>query len=333
MIKVIFKNVGQGDSIIIELENEGKVKIGIIDCNLYNNKNPILEYIMAKSITEIEFIILSHYHIDHFSGFSEVFNYCHRNKILIKWFYHTITPQVLQIYNKIFTSKKVDSYSSVFFDSLESLGETLMNDVPTTRYIAPLELSENINLVFLAPDGVVYRTIAKQISRKVNKKIFSDADINKLCTIVLIKSQEYGILLTSDSVKDCFRNLKGKIPLKISLAQIPHHGSFHNYYDPFWRNLFKIRNCPVVFSVGDEPKDKLPHRQTVEAIDKLEYDIHSTNVVYGIKDYFFVTNSNLNDHPKIRSNYLDHFSKMITPHQESMTISSKLCGDQQFIVQ
>jgi beta-lactamase superfamily II metal-dependent hydrolase len=330
LIKVIFKNVGQGDSIIIEWEYKSKLKVGIIDCNIYYNKNPILEYLIARSITEIEFIILTHYHIDHFSGFSEVFDYCRNNKVFIKSFYHTLTPQVLQIYNKIFTSKKVESNSSKFFDSLDSLGEILINEVPTTRHIEPLLLSENINLAFLAPDGKIYRTIAKQLSRKVNKKTFYDADINKLCTVILIECLESGILLTSDASKDIFRILKGKVPIKISLAQIPHHGSFNNYYDPFWNNLLRINNCPAIFSVGDEPKDKLPHRQTVESIDKLGYNIHSTNIVYGIKEHFFDSTSSHNDIPKIKSNYLDHFSKLTKPHYELSTMSSSLSGDQQF---
>ena len=330
MIKVTFKKVGQGDSIIVEWENEGKIKLGIIDCNLCNNKNPILEYLISESITEIEFIILSHYHIDHFSGFSEVFDYCKKQRIPIKWFYHTLSPQVLQIYNKIFTSKKIESSSIRFFESLESLGEILINEVPVTRHVIPLELSENINLTFLAPDGRIYRTIAKQISRKVNKKIFSNADINKLCTVILIRDLANGILLTSDAAKGCFRNLKGKIPIKVSLAQVPHHGSFNNYYDPFWTNFSRTSNCSAVFSVGDEPKDKLPHVQTVEALDKLEFEIFSTDAVYGIQEYFLGGKVNNQNPLKIKSNFLDHFSRKISTHQESIVTNPRFSGDQQF---
>jgi len=137
---------------------------------------------------------------------------------------------------------------------------------------------ETIHLSFLAPDGIIYRKIAKQISRKVNKKSLTVADINRLSTIVLIQSSEKGILLTSDAPKVCFRILKGKIPVEIFLAQIPHHGSIENYYELFWSNLSRIEKCPAIFSVGDEPKDKLPNRETVEAIDKLDYDIHAGKI-------------------------------------------------------
>jgi len=330
LIKATFKRVGQGDSIIIEWENEGKLKLGIVDCNLYNNTNPILDYLISRSITEIEFIILSHYHIDHFSGFSEVFNYCKTHGISIKWFYHTLSPQVLQIYNKIFTSKKIESSSISFFESLESLGKLLINEVPATRHVMPLQLSENTCLEFLAPDGRIYRTIAKQISRKVNKKLFSAADINKLCTVILIRDLEKGFLLTSDAAKGCFRNLKGKIPYRILLVQVPHHGSFNNYYDPFWTNLSRTTNCYAVFSVGDEPKDKLPHKQTVEALDKLKYEIFSTDEVYGIQEYFLRKEVNSLDSKKIKSDYLDHFSKKISTYQDPVPSNPRLSGDQQF---
>lgn len=332
MIRVIFKNVGQGDSIIIEWEHESKVKIGIIDCNLYNNKNPVVEYLIARSITEIEFVVLTHYHLDHFSGFSEVFDYCKNNNIRIKSFHHTISSQAIHIYDKIFTSKKLETANSKFFDSLDSLGKLLADEIPTTRHTKGINLSKDIYLSFLAPDGKVDRKIARQISRKVNKKIFTDADINKLSIVLLIKYFENGILFTSDAPKESFRILKGRISTEISIAQIPHHGSIENYYDRFWSKLSRINKCPVVFSVGDEPKDKLPNRETVEFIDKLDYDIHSTNIVYGILEYFFGTNQDKNYCNRGTSNYLSHFSRMTKPHSQISTLNSSLSGDQIFIL-
>ena len=113
---VNFKNVGQGDSIIIEWDD----KIGIIDCNIYKDSNPVLEYISQKDIEEIEFIILSHFHFDHFSGFPKLFDYCRDNKIKIKYFFHTIADYVLQIYDRILVTKKIENGAMDFFNSLES---------------------------------------------------------------------------------------------------------------------------------------------------------------------------------------------------------------------
>ena len=59
MTKITFKNVGQGDSIIIEWSNDkNEKKIGIIDCKKNDSNNPILKHIQDFNIEEIDFIYL-----------------------------------------------------------------------------------------------------------------------------------------------------------------------------------------------------------------------------------------------------------------------------------
>ena len=53
MINIAFKDVGQGDSIIIEWRDEDKKGLGIIDCNIYQGQNKVLDYISLQKITEI----------------------------------------------------------------------------------------------------------------------------------------------------------------------------------------------------------------------------------------------------------------------------------------
>ncbi len=89
MIHLTFKNVGQGDSIILEWEANNTRKIGIIDCNLFHNQNPVLEYVIKKKYKTIEFLLLSHPHLDHFSGFLELIKYCKTHSIKIIYFLHT----------------------------------------------------------------------------------------------------------------------------------------------------------------------------------------------------------------------------------------------------
>ena len=98
MIHLIFKwndnkfsNVGQGDSIVLEWDYNGTTKYGIIDCKLTNNGNPTIEYLELIKPTQIEFIILSHPHTDHFSGMSDLLEYLVFNKIDIRYYMHTGT--------------------------------------------------------------------------------------------------------------------------------------------------------------------------------------------------------------------------------------------------
>ncbi len=330
MNRVTFKNVGQGDSIIIEWDCEGENKIGIIDCNLFEDKNPVLDYLATKSIKEIDFVILSHFHYDHFSGMPGLFQYCIEKDIKIKWFLHTLAEHVLQIYNKIITSKKVENAAIDFFKYLEDLDQNIKGDISVNIHTVPINLSDTIFFSFLSPSEKTGKNIATQINRKVNTKEFSYSDINKFSTITYFRFGNLGVLFTGDSVKACYRNLHKYIDKETILVQVPHHGSVANIYPEFWKILNKCENCAAVFSVGYEPKDKLPNRETVEIIDKLGFDIHSTNPSYGISEYFEDSESALSVTSFNKSHYLNHFSSKIKtthlhPHKES-----KYEGDQSF---
>ena len=328
---VNFKNVGQGDSIIIEWDNEGKNNIGIIDCNLYDNKNPILDYLSQKLITEIEFIVLSHFHYDHFSGMPDLFKFCIEKKIKIKWFLHTLADHsILQIYDKIFNSKKIEKASIDFFYYLELLYKNISIDLSVNYHTAPIQLSNTISMSFFAPSEKTGRNIATQINRKFNTKEFTYTDINKFSTIIYIQNNDSGILLTSDAVKGCFRNLNKRINREVVLIQVPHHGSLMNIYHNFWNELSKKDKCPAVFSIGYEPKDKLPNNETVEFFDKLGFDVHSTNSVFGISEYFNQNNNAVNYLYNNKTQYLNHFSKKINTIYRSSINNSKYDGDQKF---
>ena len=55
-MKITYKDVGQGDSIILEWEKNEEKKIGIIDCNRKGKRNPVLEHIVSGEYREIEFL-------------------------------------------------------------------------------------------------------------------------------------------------------------------------------------------------------------------------------------------------------------------------------------
>lgn len=334
MIKLLFKQVGQGDSVILEWATDGKNCVGIIDCNLYNGTNPTVEYLKTKSDYSIEFIILSHFHFDHFSGMADLFEYCRDKKIVIRFFLHSLAPFIGELYDRIHTSKKEEKAIDRFFETYETMKGTVEDSYAVHRRVEPLRLTDNVKLSFLAPAGKVYDEMSKQLSRKVNKIVTTPADVNKLATICLLQFDDKGVLLTSDAVKRSFKELRSKISETIVLAQIPHHGSWGNVDEPFWKKLLKKDKCPAVFSVGDEPKDKLPNMQTVEFVDSLAFEIFSTANVHGIKTYFADREPSKDAFEKSR--ILDGFSKLKGRTSKSdegaPTCDPKLSGDKIFTV-
>lgn len=329
MLFVEFKNVGQGDSIIIEWHTNSLKKIGIIDCNIINGKNPVLDHLKENQINEIEFIVLTHFHYDHFSGFADVFEYCMLKNIKTKLFFHTIYPFVLQIYNRIFTSQKLQKGVERFFKTYELFDSFINEKVHISCHLKAFNLSKEISLQFLAPESRTYEIMSRQLSRKVNKISTSYLDINRLSSIIYIENQDESILLTSDSNKNVFRKIQKFITKKVSLAQVPHHGSISNIYHIFWKSVEKRENCPAIFSVGYEPKDKLPNIETVEFFDTNDYDVYSTNSVYGISEYY-QKETNILFEPKFTNlNYFSSLRKRVAIHENS---NNKFTGNQRFKV-
>ena len=327
MITVNFKNVGQGDSIIIEWENKGKKSIGIIDCKVYNEKNPILEYLQQNLILEIEFILLSHLHYDHFSGMADIFEFCINRKIKTKYFFHTNAPFIGEIYNRIFTSQKLQRGIKRFIEYYELFDKLVGDKIQVTCHLRDYKLTDNIILKFIAPKGRTYDIMSKQLSRKVNKISTSKLDINKIATITCIQNNKDCILLTSDATLGSYKKIDKKIERNVVLSQVPHHGSYYNIYPRFWTSIKRDESCPAVFSVGYEPKDKLPDKSTVEFFHNNKFDIHSTNSVYGISEFFKIK-SIISE--SLKSLCLNNFSVLRNVNYYDESIIDKYNGDKKF---
>lgn len=326
MIKITFKDVGQGDSIILEWYSDNILHLGIIDCKLKDDNNVVLDFLKTKQDYVIDFIILTHFHEDHFSGMPDLFKFCYQNKIKVKYFYHTIGPFIGEIYDRVFTSQKTTSLVESFFIELENFYKFIDDSIQINPQLKDHQLTGDHYMSFLAPLGKTFDEMSKQLSRKKNKIVTTIADINKLATILLITHKEQAILLTSDAVKKSFFRIRKNIEKEILLTQVPHHGSWPSVDEKFWGSLKKCEKCPAVFSVGKVPKDKLPNKTTVSFFDGNDYYIHSTNFVYGILDHFGTVSASTSSNQT--SNTLNGFSKL---RKSRININAnRFIGDQSF---
>jgi len=327
LLTIHFKDVGQGDSIILEWYRDGVEYLGIVDCHRNSHSNPTLEYLKKKGQCKIEFILLSHLHYDHYSGMAEVLIYCRTNQIKVNYFYHTIGPYFLELYNKIFTSKKIEKTLETFISEYDKFDRFIVIDQGSvTSRTGKLQLTDSINMSFLAPAGKTYEIFTKQLSRKINKIVTTSADLNKLATIILLHNESSAALLTSDAAKQSYAKIK-EINRELKLIQVPHHGSWENIRPLFWKSLQKADKCPAVFSVGDEPKDKLPNENTVAYFEQLGYDIFSTNQVYGIAKHFKLPGSYVKSK---KGTSLNSFSKLRATMPAKL--DPKYSGDQKFTI-
>lgn len=316
-MKITFKDVGQGDSVIIEWESAGISKIGIIDCCKKGKKNPVVDYLKTLNIKEIEFIILSHPHADHYSGMLELFDYIETKKIVVKKFAHSLFILGKDFYNYL---KWVEIDTAALLD-LQEIVERVGN-LRTSGIIKKMEfvqerwredLEANIYLKCLSPgqgEAELYMAIVNGEPEK-NKKAASSA-ANHLSTLFCLVKDDSYFLLTSDSEPETFiRLLDEKSHNELSekalfVAQLPHHGSSKNYHQPFWEYVSKSEKRHAIASAGSNAKYKHPHFRVLKSFYNDGYNIHCTSLYHGSKEFL----NHLHQLSRI-SGQLDTFSTLI----------------------
>lgn len=329
IFKCTFLNVGTGDSIILEWIKDSKKKIAIIDCNNHkvkNRKNPVSEYLDYFDFDgprEIDFLVLTHPHVDHFSGFIDLFEHCKKKKIKIRKIYHTLTYSKEYLTNRGFNSdhstiKKLKEISRPVTGIADEAGswknklDKLIKQIQKDKDIEgkdikrkayeftleddedrPITLNDKLKLSILAPS---YDDIFKFIE---NPEDFAEcgvscvqnhSDGNILSTVFAIESEKWYILLTSDVKKIVFQRVlqdgrfESLFEKKIELLQVPHHGSLYSHIPEQWK--FKFSNSSVgVISVGDNNYG-LPHADVKNYFEKENIRFYTTEK--GIKIHYDV---------------------------------------------
>jgi beta-lactamase superfamily II metal-dependent hydrolase len=328
-MKIEFKNVNQGDSIVISWKNNDELKYGYVDCNKASG-NPILNHIRQNVRNEIDFLFISHPHHDHFSGALEVLKFCQENKIIIKKFGITFNGAIVHIYHQFSYGRQKDLKSLLDFirtDSRKnSKNRTLRGSIHIRQSTGSLSFSE-FNLHFLAPIDSVVQTVDIALGRLTGEEIVSKPDLNKYSTVFELETSDGSILLTSDATKHTIRSIHAYYKeknTKFKLVQIPHHGSVHNHYLPFWHSINKVRNCPAVFSVGEEVKDCIPDLKVVQEISNEGFEIFSTNIVYGISEFLNGVRSAIKAPSILKS------TTKLTSSQKAV-IEANYSGDKEFV--
>lgn len=288
MVKITFKNVGQGDSIIIEWKEQEENKIGIIDCNIINGINPVLEYLKSVNCKTIDFVILSHPHFDHFSGLLDLFEWCYTNKIELNHFLITsdTTPEYITTALKTVSAKS--TLAKIF-----QLSRKLRDDFGTKIFKIDdnpnsVKLIDDWKMYFLSPSSEEADNYLKDIKTFSREEDYhNNPKGNWLSTLIKIKKQNNGILLTSDIEKGTLTRMRKekRTPEKIVLFQVPHHGSKKNHNNIFWSLSHRNPNTPAVISVGNN-KYNHPSEQVINSLKGLQYSVFRTDQTSTISEIF-----------------------------------------------
>ena len=312
MFRITFKNVGQGDSIILESESD----IAIIDCNLYEGSNPVLDYIRKGTWKSIKFILLTHPHTDHFSGLLDILIYCDNNKIKVDNFYYTgqISPKFIK--DAVYGVDSQNQLAQIFAKMNQLALKGIILDANPISATLTINLNDKFIIKVLAPhitDVVNFVTKEHKID---NGMLNNNSEANALSTILKIETSDNYLLLTSDAPKLSFRRMVNSFvdfkSKKLVLGQVSHHGSLGSYLETFWEDTGRNIDSFAAISAGNGYRH--PSLNVVSHLAKNNYQIKYTNLVGGLIEYY-----NVADVSK-KSLLLNQFSKIVSNNSTSQDL-------------
>lgn len=286
---VKFLNVGHGDSIVLEWDSLGIRKVGIIDCCSHNNSIPTIEYLYALKDFELEFLLLTHPHRDHYSGFLDLLNYIKSNNKSVKYFMHSMSIHPIYLRWTELDEEDAKMLENIF-DLVLSLhdNDKIISSIQIINENWQIPIGENHILKSYSPSDDECRHFTAKIDyySKEHWYICSSAS-NYLSTIIELENSisKEKCLFTSDATDFSFKRLE-KSSISINYFQIPHHGSSKSLYEPFWRNRSFLNPKTGIISAGLHKKYNLPDYMVVKFFHELGTVLRSTNYVNGLKEYF-----------------------------------------------
>ena len=131
LLTVHFINVGQGDSILIQVNGKNM----LIDAGPKTSSKTLLNYLNSQNIAKLDYVIATHPHEDHIGGMSFVINKYSINK---------------------FYAPKVTQSTKIFEQMIESLQNKNLNIIPINENTTSIDLGPNTKAMIYSPVSTSY---------------------------------------------------------------------------------------------------------------------------------------------------------------------------------
>lgn len=258
--------VVNGDGMIIILPDN---KCMVIDSFDTESRYDLVDFIKKLGISKIDYLVASHYHIDHIGGMIELIN-----NFEIGAFYSNGVDFNTDIVRKL--HKALDD-KNLEINVLQEGDFLTLSDGPnptTIKLFWPTMTPEDTYNAFYNPG-------------KTEK-------LKNLCSLVFqMKYKEFTVLFTGDIYKDGDKYLTKKYgkQLKSTILKVPHHGEFYTANSPSFVKTVSPEYAViqdnryinfVISSIYRAAKAKLLYRNTAGFIL-----IESDGINYSVNEYTF----------------------------------------------
>jgi len=249
-VKVAFLNVGHGDSSVI-IFPDGKTG-AVIDTP---KAKVTIEYLNENKIKFLQWIIISHSHLDHTEGIIDV----------IKNF----GVQTLYYNQDRLTNHKDRRYKLLLNDILSLIDRGVIKQ--------PGKAADTSS-TFNSFQNVITEILYPSHDDFSRAKATSSSDINDLSVVVQISFGKFSVLFTGDLSEQGWKWLKSRnFDLKSDILKYPHHGS---WFKSIPELIDSVNPEYVILSYGEtsENKYKLPAHKTTACLTERKIQTFSTKV-------------------------------------------------------
>ncbi|MEG1710879.1 MAG: MBL fold metallo-hydrolase [Clostridia bacterium] len=292
---ISFIDVGQGDCILIEFADNKNMLIDGGDYDKSDNKvaEKILDYLKARNVSILDYVLLTHTDADHCGSLDKVIQ---SDDILAKTVY---MPYVRSKYEK----DPIVNGTSVVSDQLKNAVDMTTKLESNTRgYIETKNYADFVQAVVNEKSKIIYSVKGEKIEGTGYSFIFvtpnaefynevkkdNSEGINNVSPINMLEFNGVKVIFTGDAHTTGGKNKKGaeeaflynikndanlRIDPDCDVLKVGHHGSRSSSSSAF---LNAIKPEVAVISAGKNNKYSHPHTETLSALNRIGAKIYCT---------------------------------------------------------
>jgi len=290
MKSVIFGgNKGFGESILLQFEDD---KYGIIDSFIDRKSgNPVvLDYLSSNNIdvAKIEFVVLTHYHQDHFTGVATILEKCKNAK------FYTFDSFAIESFQALVALNLGLNSKHNYFSEYDKIVKLIKSSNRKIHILSdrskPIINSSSVKIYALSPNDKtvifldnLYRKRFKEQSEGIVAKIQIGKDFNFQSVVIVVEINDNNILFGSDLEYSKSNKSIGwsaiyknkKIAKKeFVIFKLPHHGSENGCNIKDWQRVI-VENAYLKLTPYN--RSKLPRATMIKKICSLSKNVYITS--------------------------------------------------------
>lgn len=228
-LKVYFLDVGQADSILLEISDDENI---LIDGGNASDAEDIINYLNYLGVTHLDSIVATHPHEDHIGGLADIMDNIETDKIYLPYIEEKDIPTTVTYEN--------------FLESIEN-NEIIAIQSENGDKIYE---SEYATLEIISPDDI-----------EAN-------DLNDYSIVTKLTYGDNSFIFTGDASSEINQQIMNSYPasyLDVDVLKVGHHGSYTATNEK-WIKTLSPQHAVIMCGIGNQYGH--PHNETIELLNK-----------------------------------------------------------------